>query len=79
MEAEDGSVSIRYGDRELAARGFERDGNIAQRDVEDNKYLGRILEQLREKQLEASREQLQLRGRSLREKTRVRESIEQRR
>lgn len=79
MESEDGSVIIRYRDRELAARVFERDGNITQRDVEDNKYLSNILDQLRQKQLNASQSQLQSRNHSLREKCRVKASIEQRR
>jgi adenine deaminase len=63
----------------VAATVFERDGNITQRDVDDNKYLSNILEQLRQKQLNASQSQLQSRNHSLREKCRVRASIEQRR
>jgi hypothetical protein len=79
VEAEDGSVSIRYGDQDLPARAFERDGNINQQDVDDNKRLGRILAQLREKQLEAGEQRIQSRATSLREKKRLRESIAQRR
>jgi hypothetical protein len=79
IEREDGSVRIRYGDRDLLAAAFERDGNVTQQDVEDNKRLGRILEVLRQKQLEVSQRQLQSRNRSLREKRRIRTSIDQRR
>ena len=40
VEADDGSVRIRYGDRDLETRAFQKDGNITQQDIEDNKRLG---------------------------------------
>jgi hypothetical protein len=79
VEAEDGSVRIRYRDQDLPARAFERDGNINQQDVEDNKRLGRILTQLRQKQLDASEQRILSRNTNLREKKRLRRAIEQRR
>jgi hypothetical protein len=79
VEDEDGSVRIRYSDRDLQVMAFQRDGNITQQDVEDNKRLGRILEVLRQKQLEISQQQLQSRNRSLREKKRIKTSIDERR
>jgi hypothetical protein len=71
IEAADGSICIRYGDRDLQAKAFPRDGNITQQDVEDNKRLGHVLDVIRRRQLEVSEQQLQSRNRSLREKNRL--------
>jgi hypothetical protein len=79
VEAEDGSVRIRYGDRYLKTRAFQKDGNITQQDIEDNKRLGHVLAVIRRRQLEVSEQQLQSRNRSLREKKRIKESIDLRR
>jgi hypothetical protein len=79
VEAEDGTVRIHYNNHDVPATAFEKDGNVTQQDVEDNKRLGHILEQVRQKQLDTSRRQLVSRNRSLREKKRLEDSITLRR
>lgn len=54
VEAEDGSVRIRYGDRDLKTRAFQKDGSITQQDIEDNRRLGHVLDLIRQRQLEVS-------------------------
>jgi hypothetical protein len=71
-------VRIRFEDEDLPARAFEKDGNVTQKDVEDNKHLGQVLEVIRKQQLEHSKQQLTSRNRSLREKQRIRDSLRQR-
>jgi hypothetical protein len=56
----------------------QRDGNVTQQDIEDNKLLGHVLEKIRQQQLVHSQQQLTFRNYSLREKRRIRELILQR-
>ena len=50
-ELMDGTVSIRHGTEHLPATPFRKAGAVRQQDVADNKYLGTILEGLRQNQL----------------------------
>ena len=77
-EMEDGTVHIRHGLLEFAATPFRKEGNVRQQDVADNKYLGTILEQIRQTQLASDEQKLTLRG-TLREKRFLKASLEERR
>jgi hypothetical protein len=50
-EHEDGSVTIRHGRAVLAAYELRKDGHVSQQDIESNKYLGRALSLIRDRQL----------------------------
>jgi hypothetical protein len=52
------SVILRHGDDELEATAVRKEGRVAQQDVESNKYLGRILDQVRHAQLARDEETL---------------------
>jgi hypothetical protein len=49
------TVILRYGDDEREATGARKDGHVSQQDVESNKHLGRILEQVRHDELRTRR------------------------
>jgi hypothetical protein len=40
------TVILRHGDDELEATAVRKEGHVSQQDIESNKYLGRILEQV---------------------------------
>ena len=61
-EDDDGNVSIRDGDTELAARAFDKEprARVTQGDIVDNKLLGAVLSQIRLEQL--ARDEARLRN-----------------
>jgi transposase len=61
LEAEDGAVSIRHGDHELAARAFPKHGGagVTQADIVADKLLGSTLALIREQQQLREAERLQ--------------------
>jgi Homeodomain-like domain len=71
-ECEDGAVIFRHGGQELAATAVRKDGHVSQHDVESNKYLARILDQLRHQQLARDDQALRTHGLTLRQKQRLR-------
>lgn len=77
-EMQDGTVTIEHGGVELPALDFHKDGGVRQQDVEDNKYLGVVLEQIRKAQLERDEHKLRTTG-TRREKSLLKTSLEQRR
>jgi hypothetical protein len=72
LEREDGTVILRHGDDELEATAVRKEGHVSQQDVESNKYLGRILEQVRHDQLARDEETLRTGKATLRQKHRLR-------
>ena len=72
LEREDGTVILRHGDDELEATAVRKEGHVSQQDVESNKYLGRILEQVRHDQLARDEETLRAGKATLRQKHRLR-------
>jgi len=71
-EREDGSVILRHGGQQLAATAVRKDGHVSQQDVESNKYLARILDQVRRDQLARDDEALRMRSLTLLQKKRLR-------
>ncbi len=63
---------LRHGDDELEATVVRKEGHVSQQDVESNKYLGRILEQVRHDQLARDEETLRTGKATLRQKHRLR-------
>jgi transposase len=76
-ETEDGVVRIRHEHTELAATAFRKDGGVTQQDIEDNKYLASILQQIQTQQL--ARDEQKLPTLTLRERRMLNDSIAQRR
>jgi transposase len=71
-EREDGTVLIRYGSQKLEATAVRKEGHVSQQDVESNKYLAHILDQLRHEQLARDEETLRSGTATLRQKHRLR-------
>ena len=78
LENQDGSLRVHHGGRDFPARPFNEHGGVTQQDVADNKYLGKILDQIRVKQIERDTQKLGEHWHSLREKKRLAASIESR-
>jgi hypothetical protein len=65
-------VILRHGADELEATAVRKEGHVSQQDVESNKYLGRILEQVRHDRLARDEETLRTGKATLRQKHRLR-------
>ena len=75
-ETEDGQISIRHGAMELAAKPFPRDeARVTQAAIVENKLLGAVLTQIRKKQLLRDERALKSSKVTLREKARIRNSM----
>jgi hypothetical protein len=78
-ELPDGTVCLRHGSSDLTATTFRKAGDIRQQDIDDNKYLGAILSQLRTQQLARDEAALISPRTTLREKRLLRDSLAKRR
>ncbi len=67
-----GSTGKPRGEGELEATAVRKEGHVSQQDVESDKYLGRILEQVRHDQLARDEETLRTGKATLRQKHRLR-------
>ncbi len=76
-ETADGSVTVRDGSIDLPAHAFRKDGCVRQRDIDDDKYLGKILKQIQREQL--ARDEAKLATlRTLRERRKLKASMDER-
>ncbi len=78
-ELADGTVYLRHGSSDLTATPFRKDGDVRQQDIDDNKYLGSILSQLRTQQLARDEAALASPRTTLREKRLLKDSLAKRR
>jgi hypothetical protein len=76
-ETEDGTVTIRHGHDELAAKAFRKDGGVRQQDIEDNKCLATILRTIQQAQL--ARDERNLPKATVRARHRLKRSLDERR
>jgi hypothetical protein len=77
-ERDDGSVVIRYRGEVLDATAVRKAGHVSQQDIESNKYLARVLTQIRDAQLVRDEEALRSSKMTSRQKERLRADIARR-
>jgi hypothetical protein len=77
-ECEDGAVVIRYRAEVLEATAVRKAGHVSQQDIESNKYLARVLTQIRDAQLARDEEALRSSKMTSRQKERLRADVARR-
>jgi hypothetical protein len=77
-EREDGSVVVRYRGEVLQATAVRKAGHVSQQDIESNKYLARVLTEIRDAQLARDEEALRSSKMTSRQKQRLRSDVDRR-